>query len=36
MSEKEKHAQFERLYQSFEMQAFFLTSILAHVLNHAL
>jgi len=36
MSEKERHAQFEWLFQSFEMQAFFLTSILAHVLNHVL
>lgn len=28
MSEKESHAQFEWLFQSFEMQEFFLTSIL--------
>jgi hypothetical protein len=31
MGEKERHAQFERLFQSFEMQALFLTSIFARV-----
>jgi hypothetical protein len=36
MSEKERRAQFEQLFQSFEMQEFFITSVLAHVLNHVL
>jgi hypothetical protein len=36
MSEKERHVQFERLFQSFEMQGFFLTFVLAHVLDHVL